>query len=259
LTEKQPVVLSCQRAFEELAHQARLLMTDVDGTLTCADDSISPAVPDAVRSLENAGVTVGLVSGRSMPDLERLAGQLDISGPLIAENGAVARLRVGSGLTGPAYSREPALRAFERLKARFSGAIRGREDNAERLVDVVFFADGIAKAELAEELAEVQMVDSGYIMHLMPSGISKGAALERLLPQVPPGDIRPQDVAVFGDSATDLSLFQAFPNSVLIPNPRLTPELVREVRAAARYVADRPFGEGFAEVARRIAEVKKRL
>jgi len=245
------MALSYRRITPALARQTKLVMTDVDGTLTSADDTIGPDVFDAVQRLEQLGIIVGLVSGRTLPELDSLARRFQTSGPIIAENGAVARRRPTAELAEMGHSRQPALNALGKLKALFPDAIREREDNAERLVDVVFWADGVPRETLLNHLGDIQVVDSGYIMHLMPLGISKGETLLGLL-----DGMSTEEVVVFGDSATDLSLFELFPNSVLIRNPRLVPELTDDVERAARYIAGIPLGEGFVQVAQYIADAR---
>ena len=252
------MALSYVRITPGLACRTRLVMTDVDGTLTSADDTIGAPVLQAVHALEESGIRVGLISGRTLPGLESLARRLQTSGPIIAENGAVAMMRPGGQPIDFGYSRRPALDALERLKALFPGAITEREDNARRLVDVVLWSDGVDTDILRQHLGDVQLVDSGYIMHLMPAGISKGATLVRLLGSIGDGPLSPEEVMVFGDSATDASLFDLFPFSVLVPNPGLPPALTRDVRRTARYVAGAPLGEGFVQVARHIVEARAR-
>lgn len=68
----------------------------------------------------------------------------------------------------------------------------------------------------------------------------------RLLDRIA-GGLSPEQVMVFGDSPTDVSLFQLFPHSVLIPNPVLSAE-DDILRKAARYESALPSGEGFAQV-----------
>ncbi len=249
----------------ELARRTRLLMTDVDGTLTAGDGSIDPSVPGAVRRLEDAGIAVGLVSGRALPRLDALAGRLAASGPIIAENGGVARTAPGSDLIDLGYSRQPSLDALELLKSLYAGRIRERADNAVRLIDVVFWADGVTTDELREHTGDVQVLDSGYILHLMPPSISKGATLLHILDDIgeigdtadiADGGLSPEDVMVFGDSATDLSLFEIFANSVLIPNPLLDHELTVAIEKAAGYTSESPAGTGFSEVAGYIADLR---
>lgn len=229
----------------QLARQIKLVMSDVDGTLTTPDDSISPAAAAAARNLENAGITVGLVSGRTINGLKELAQSLDIHGPLIAENGAVARLAPDAKNLELGYSREPALRALERLKKAFPGVVREREDNLERLIDVVFWAKGIPHSELLKHLPDVKLFDSGFIMHLVQQGVSKGRTLLNLLPKL---GISTGETMVFGDSTTDLSLFELLPHSVLVVNPRLPSTEREELAKLAEFTSTLEFGEGFAEM-----------
>ena len=239
----------------ELARQLRLLMTDVDGTLTPGGDVSSTAVRVAIRRLEARGITVGLVSGRTLPGLEALACSLGISGPVIAENGGVAKLRAGGQPVPLGYSREPALKALGRLKEAFPGRITERADNQERLVDMVFWAEGIPAGTLSAHLTDTQLLDSGYILHVMQAGISKGATLMKLLAQVSPGDLTPEAVLVIGDSATDRSLFELFPHSILVPNPRITGTGAELPPETASYITEANCGDGFAIAAEHILDL----
>jgi len=250
------MTLHYQQISSELASHFRLIMADVDGTLTDEHGVSNPAADEAVHLLEESGIPVGFVSGRHLSSLESLARQLNISGPIIAENGGIAKLSLDDDILDLGYTRQPALDALDRLKRLFPGAIREREDNAERFVDVVFFADGVAHADLIEHLRDVQYYDSGYVLHLMERGISKGRTLLRLLAEIGYKEMSPTGTVVVGDSPTDISLFELFPHSILIPNPRLTEEQYRAVRKAARYVSDLPCGDGFARVARHIVAVR---
>ncbi len=230
-------------------------MTDVDGTITTGD-SISPAVLQAIRRLEEQGIIVGLVSGRTLPRLESLAHDLGITGPIIAENGGVARLKVKSGLMDLGYSRQPALEALAKLKALYPDAIKEREDNRVRLIDVVIWSHGVEVSELRRHLGKTQLLDSGYILHLMQEGISKGKTLMRLLGKVADGSLSPANVMVFGDSATDVSLFQLFPHCVFITNPKLTTQQRQELKQIAGYLSHLPVEEGFVEVASHLVNIR---
>ena len=237
-----------QQITPELARQIRLVMTDVDGTITPRGDSLSPVVLDAIRRLEEGGIMVGLVSGRTLPRLESMASGLGISGPIIAENGGVAKLKTNDEIIDLGYSRQPAITALEKLKATFANAIEEREDNVDRLVDVGIRAIGVETEELRRHLEEVELLDSGYMLHLIQKGVSKGTTLMKLLGKIGDGSLTPAEVMVFGDSLTDLSLFQLFPHSVLITNPRLPGEEREILKKTAKYAAEHPFGDGLAEV-----------
>ena len=241
----------------DLASQIKLIVADVDGTLLSSGDSVNPAVAEIIRSLEHCGIMVGLASGRPISRLEPLATALEISGPLMAENGSVAKLKKGNTLFDLGYSRQPALKAFQKLKSEFTGAIREAEDNAVRMIDVGFYCKEIPLEELEKHLESVQLLDSGYMLHLLQEDVSKGKTLKRLLGLIGDGTLHPREVMVFGDSATDVSLFAEFENSVLIMNPRLTQKQTESVRNIAKYQSNLSFGDGFVEVVSYI--INKRL
>ena len=231
-----------------LARRIRLVVADVDGTLLSDGDSVSPEVASSIRSLEQCGIMVGFDSGRPLTRLEPLARELNLSGPVIAENGCVAKLTKDSELFNSGYSRKPALNTYKRFKADFPGAIREAPDIKDRLIDVGFFADGIPHEELIKRLEGVQLLDSGYMLHLIPEDVSKGKTLKRMLGLIGDGTLRPDEVMVFGDSTTDISLFTGFENSVLIVNPRLTKQQTGDIQKFAKYQSELPFGDGFVEV-----------
>ena len=248
------MITSYREITPELARRIRLVMTDVDGTLTDESDSISSVVSESIRRLEDGGVIVGLVSGRTLPGLESLASDLGISGPIIAENGGVAKLKLNGNLVDMGYSRNPALEALEKLRTLFPDAIEEREDNKYRMVDVVLWSHGVDLKELRRHLDDAELVDSGYILHLVQKGVSKGRTLTMLLHHISDGQLSPADVVVFGDSLTDLSLFEMFPHSVLIINPRHAPEHMGRLHNVCRYISELSLGDGFAQVASHIMD-----
>jgi len=233
-------------------------MADIDGTLNEGGDEVIPEVTQTVLKLEAKGILVGLVSGRTGPMLQKMAGLLDINGPLIAENGAIARLSPTSTPLELGYSKQPAATALAKLKHLYPGRITERWDNSERLVDIVFQAEGVPIEELRRQLPDVQVLDSRYIMHLMQKGISKGQTLLNILPKVE-SNIGVDEVIVAGDSATDLSLFENFPRSVLVRNPRIPPEESIMLQKAACYISEHEQGYGFAEVAAFILDLLQGL
>lgn len=249
--------LSYRLITPDLAHQIRLVMTDVDGTLNYGGDSVSPVVSEAISRLQEQGIIVGLASGRTLPMLESMASDLGIRGPLIAENGGVAKLKANGKLMDLGYSRRSALKALAKLKTLFPDAIKERGDNKDRLVDVVIWSRGITTEELKKHLGDTQLLDSGYILHLMQKGVSKGRTLMRLLSKIGDGNLSPAEVMAFGDSITDISLFELFPHSVQIINPRLSAELSQPLQELVEYVSDLPVDQGFAEVARHIINARE--
>jgi HAD superfamily hydrolase (TIGR01484 family) len=250
------MIKSYNQITTELANRIRLIMTDVDGTLVSRGDFISNAVADVIKRLQELGIVMGLVSGRTLNGLELLASYLSIKGPIIAENGGVAKIKASGELINLGYSRQPALKSLDKLKTLFPDAIREREDNNERFVDVVFWFNGVTTEILRSHLDSVQLLDSGYILHLMQEGISKGKTLIRLIKEIDNGALSPAEVMVFGDSLTDISIFALFPNSVLIINPGLPVEQRELLQERAGYISNLPYDEGFTEVALHIVKAR---
>jgi hypothetical protein len=234
-----------------------LIMTDVDGTLTRDGDHFEPVVADAVARLEADGIDVGLVSGKTLCRLEVIASLLGTKGPLIAENGGVAQLTPGGAAVDLGYSKDQAVAAAARLESLYPGLVRELADNSDRFVDVTISADGLSLEELQPHMPGVQLLDSGYMIHLMPEGISKGRTLVSLLDRVGRPRLSPDEVMVFGDSVTDISLFREFANSVLISNPRLSAQQRQAVAGIAAYSGELLVEMGFAQVVMRVLELRR--
>ena len=241
----------------KLANNIRLIMTDVDGTITDILGYVEAIAQSALRALVDDGITVGFVSGRTLPRLDPIALDIGINGPIIGENGGIVKLRPTGVLLNLGYSREPALKDMERLKKQFPNAIAPTEDDADRLVDVGLKVQGVDTVELRKHIKESELLDSGYMLHLSQKGISKGGTLKRILPRIGDGSLSPEQVMVFGDSLTDISLFRIFPHSVLIRNPRLSAMDRTAMEDAAEYVSRLELGAGFARVARHILGLRR--
>jgi hydroxymethylpyrimidine pyrophosphatase-like HAD family hydrolase len=240
-----------------LANNISLIMTDVDGTITDILGYVEAIAQSALRALIDDGITVGFVSGRTLPRLEPIALDIGINGPIIGENGGIVKLKRTGRLLNLGYSREPALKDLERLKQLYPNAIAPTEDDADRLVDVGFKVQGIDTAELKKHLKESELLDSGYMLHLLQKGISKGGTLKRILPRIGDGKLSPEQVMVFGDSLTDISLFRIFPHSVFIRNTRMASADRAAMEEAAEYVSRLELGAGFARVARHILGLRR--
>jgi len=145
----------------------------------------------------------------------------------------VAQSNVEGEILEMGYSRQPALEAAARLKTAFPGKIVERKDNAFRTVDVTIHSGGIPVEELKKAAPGVQIADSGYMVHVMGEGISKGGTLVRILDRINGSPYARDEVMVCGDSPTDISLFEKFPISARILNPRLSAEQLQVMTGKA--------------------------
>ena len=71
--------------------KTKLVALDVDGTLVRRDLTISPAVVRAVESLRDAGISVAIVTGRTMQELVLLRRELPWIRYFVLSNGATGR------------------------------------------------------------------------------------------------------------------------------------------------------------------------
>lgn len=96
----QPTIMryeaELQSALQELHLPKKMIFLDVNGTLI-PEDSQDGSIPPAdlrdfqteVSRLTQSGIAIGLCSDSPLPQLQQFAARLGLSGPIIAENGAV--------------------------------------------------------------------------------------------------------------------------------------------------------------------------
>jgi HAD superfamily hydrolase (TIGR01484 family) len=139
-------------------------MTDIDDTLT-RDGAIEPQALEALHALAAAGLPVIAITGRPLGWSEPFAAAWPVVA-IVAENGAVALLREGTGVRTE-FAQDAALRATnnrrlrqasERILREVPGAVLAR-DSAGRVTDIA--------------------VDHSEFTHLPPEGIAAVVALMR--------------------------------------------------------------------------------
>lgn len=223
-------------------------LTDLDGT---ANDehlaeharlgSIGPA-RDAFAALEHAGIPIGICTARSFGEAAHYRTALGVTGPLIAENGAVRALADGGRqrLGDPAGLAVAVERIAAAVGRRFAHSLDlpslelawqqeqqpgapvylGHPDlpslrrAADRLASC--FLVGLTQAEksVATQIAADLGFDAfGELLHLIPRGADKGTALALLLEEyrrvsAPEGELPEVVPLVFGNGVNDLPLFR---------------------------------------------------
>ncbi len=247
----------------------RLIAIDMDGTLLpTLSHAISPRNAQALRALQEAGITVVIATGRrpayTVPLLEGLGLRADT--PIIASNGAVLSTlgsgvidschmpsRVARGLCGvlrpfgavvftfdrpgrgelvledleQAHSRiamwiETNRNAIEIVKPLESALIDGDDPIQGMAAGTIFEMREAEKALKASAwAAECDAVRTEYpardisILDLMPTGISKGWALERLATRM--GVDRKETMAI-GDNWNDLGMLEWAGQGIVMAN-----------------------------------------
>lgn len=218
----------------------KAFITDIDGTLTDDRRRLSTHAVEEIRRLVDADIPVVLASGNTVCFIDALAKMIGTNGDIIAENGGVYR----HGYTGARHTegdRKLCLDAYQKIIEHFQP--KGEElrlySSEYRYSDVAFARD-VDAGEVSHLLAgmPVQVIDTGFAIHLQPPGLSKGAALAKLAKLM---GLTPADFLAAGDSVNDVSMLTSA--GIAVAPANASPE----ARAAADDIMDKTFGEGTAE------------
>ena len=213
----------------------KLVLLDVDGTLTDRERMISTRAIEAIRKIQNDGMTVSLASGNVIPVMYGLKILLGINGPVFGENGGVKFQET----TEAFFSMEKPLEVFNRLHD--EGKLEGILSNRWRETSCGYVPtsgnEGYIRAVAESEGLET--VDSGYSWHLLNRGQNKGYALDHLKKLY---NLEYSEIAVMGDSFNDLSMFRHDVYKAVPANAQ------NELKEIADFVAMSDNGDGVAEL-----------
>lgn len=229
----------------------KYVATDVDGTLTIrrGDVRISLEAITGIRLLESNGVKVSLISGNSLPVTLGLRGYIGASGPAIAENGCIIYFH---GYKHICDNKPP-----EELKdiALKKGLIESWQ-NKFRFHDLAFFIPrNIDKSKINEFIIDIEKTSnkygfkvlwSGYALHILPKNGGKRIGVmvaSELL------GFKEDEVATIGDGENDLDMLK-FGSLSACPS-----DASDAVKKTVKYIASKPGGEGFLEIANYIIKM----
>ncbi len=199
-----------------------VIASDLDGTIKARGRPVDPRVVDRLAQAKKAGVTLILVSGRCMKELEELL-PLSLFDAVVAENGAV--LEAG----GKTETLAPRWWASER--ERLAGLF---EPGCERVI-ISIPREKSAGAALDPSRARIEFnVDRAMIL---PRGVDKATGLRKALRRLGRGG----RLVCLGDGENDLPMFRLADVKVAMKNS------VDELKEAADYVTEAEDGEGVLE------------
>lgn len=259
----------------------RLVISDVDGTLVQPDKSLSASTVAAARQLREAGIPLGIVSARPPRGLRWIAGELGLTGLSAGFNGGAIFGADGSlierhlvppdaartsldlfarnGISawfftaeewlvtdpdGPHVDHERhTVRFAERTVADFepfieqAGKVVGVTDDASLLLRV--------EGELQTLLGTTASArrSQSYYLDVTHGSAEKGNAVRKLAASV---NVALSDVAVLGDMANDLPMFEIAGFAVAMGNAP------PEVRERATAVTGRNDADGWADAVDRL-------
>jgi len=224
----------------EPSHRLRGLITDIDGTITDPQRRIHTGAIQAIRDLMARGVSVVLASGNTACFMDAISKMIGTSGTYIGENGGIIRTGYGRDLillgdgSPPRRALEDLVEAYRRR-----GIVIEPYSLPYRFVDVAF-ARTVPVSEVREILRNhpVEVLDTGFAIHLHPPGVSKGEAFTRLAGVM---GLNTKDFLAVGDAENDIELIRRAGAGVAVANSH--PGLAR----SADRVTKNEYGDGFVE------------
>nr|WP_269446016.1 phosphoglycolate phosphatase [Methanocella paludicola] len=213
----------------------KAVVADIDGTLTDMRRQVST---DAIAAIRSLPVPVVLASGNVICFMRAASKLIGASEAMIAETGGV--IQVG-------YDAKPSVLAdieeCRRAAALLLKEFPGLEqlDARYRMSELAFRRNvdlEKARALLAKYYPDLEIIDTKFALHLKHRSVNKGTGLVEVARLM---GLRPEEFAAVGDSANDIHMFNAAGMGLAVGNA--TPE----IKEAADYVAERPYGEGAAE------------
>jgi phosphoglycolate phosphatase len=222
----------------------RALALDIDGTLTDGNRRLHLPALAALQRLHARGVPVIFASGNVLPVMLAMTRFFALPGPIVAENGGLILERIRNREVVTRLARIAlARRALARLRSHgipFRPLFTNRWRETEIALEAKF---PVARARRILRGMDVDVVPTGYAVHLIESGCGKLPALRRVLVGY---GLEPADCLVAGDGDNDIEMLESAGFAVSFPTGS------RRARAAADYVAQGAYAVGFVEALKRV-------
>ncbi|MCW6508111.1 HAD hydrolase family protein [Lichenifustis flavocetrariae] len=210
----------------------RALATDYDGTIA-HDGVVDEATIMALDRLKRAGRRLIMVTGRELPDLQRVCPRLDLFDRVVVENGAL--------LYNPATKEErplgpPPPPAFvDRLQS-----LGLQPLSIGQVIVATWEPNETAVLEAIRDLGlDLQIIFNKGAVMVLPNGINKASGLGAALEDM---GLSAHNVVATGDAENDLAFMRTCGCAVAVGNA------LPAVKEAADMVTDAPRGAGVAEL-----------
>ena len=216
----------------------KAVVVDIDGTITYSDRSIDCRAVAALRTLN---IPVIIATGNVLCVARAVAKLLGTGGILIAENGGI--VECGRVESDTSHMKE-CMDALEILEKHFS---LERLDPEARITEI-----GLRRNFNVEEArkllgdAAVDIVDTGFAIHIKSKKINKGTGLKRIAQMM---GLDARDFVAIGDSPNDVEMIKAAGLGVAVGNAH--PELKKGAGMVTK-------GEHGAGVEEALGELRRR-
>lgn len=209
----------------------KAIVVDIDGTITYSDRSIDCRAVEALRGVK---VPVVIATGNVLCFARTASTLVRTGGLIIAENGGVVECGIVESDTSHMKMCEE---AFDALNMHFP---LERLDPENRITEIGLRRNfDVEKARhILMEFPELDIVDTGFAVHIKSRRMNKGTGLKRLAELM---GISARDFVAIGDSPNDIEMLQASGLGVAVGNAH--PEL----KKVADLVTRGEHGAGVAE------------
>ncbi len=218
----------------------KAIVVDVDGTITFIDRSLDCR---AVRALRSLSVPVVIATGNVLCSARAISKLVGTSGIVIAENGGVVECNKVEYNT--AYMKE-CEEAFNFLNEHFNFNLEKLDPENRRTEIGLRRNFDVERANLLlQEYPGVEIVDTGFAVHIKSKMINKGTGLKRIAELM---GLDAQDFVAIGDSPNDAEMLELSGFGVAVGNAH--PEL----KGIADMVTKGEHGAGVAEAVQYLKE-----
>ncbi|HEY3420400.1 MAG TPA: phosphoglycolate phosphatase [Methanomassiliicoccales archaeon] len=213
----------------------KLLVCDVDGTITDNRKRIQTLGIETLRQVQDNGYTVSLCSGNVLPVAFGLSTFIGLKGPVIAENGGLVSYKEQ---IFQLHSAETANKAFAYLQTRMPEVDRLFTDNWRRTEVAIKRSFDLETVRAVLKDWNVEIEATGFAIHLMEPGHSKVDGVRKAC-QILGVDI--SEVVAIGDSDNDVKMLRQCGYGIAVGNAS------GPAKDAADYVCASIHSEGVAE------------
>ncbi len=208
------------------------LATDYDGTLA-RHGRVDAATLASLERLAASGRKLILVTGRELPDLERVFPELHLFDQVVAENGAL--LYTPATRKARALAEAPPAAFVSELELR---GVKPLSVGASIVATWHPMEDLVLKT-IRDLGLELQVIFNKGAVMVLPAGVNKASGLAVALEEL---GLSPHNVVAVGDAENDHALLQAVHVSVAVANA------VPMLKANADIVTRADHGAGVAEL-----------
>ncbi|OKY77565.1 MAG: HAD superfamily hydrolase [Candidatus Methanohalarchaeum thermophilum] len=211
----------------------KAIAVDIDGTLTDEERKINLDAVREIRRIMDKGVRVVLATGNITCFARSVSTMIGTNEPVVAENGGIVEVKDGEKhVLG---DKRECNRAFRFLREE----IEINRFNDDRKTEIALGKElDIEKARRLISDFDVELVDTGFAVHIKCKDVSKGKGLVKAASLM---DLDVSDFIAVGDSMNDIELLKVAGVGVAVNN---SPS---QLKKAADHVCRSEFGEAVIE------------